>query len=74
VSVAVAEQALLPAVRAAGPDTVVLADGFSCRTQLDQLSRRTGVHLAQLLADRLPAGATTDSPTTDSPTREGTLP
>ena len=39
VSVAVAEQALLPAVRGAGPDTVLLADGFSCRTQLDQLSR-----------------------------------
>jgi FAD/FMN-containing dehydrogenase/Fe-S oxidoreductase len=54
VSVAVAEQALLPAVRGAGPDTVVLADGFSCRTQLDQLSERSGLHLAQLLADRLP--------------------
>ncbi|HEY1485444.1 MAG TPA: FAD-linked oxidase C-terminal domain-containing protein, partial [Micromonosporaceae bacterium] len=49
VSVAVAETALLPAVRAAGPDTVVLADGFSCRTQLDALSDRRGVHLAQLL-------------------------
>jgi FAD/FMN-containing dehydrogenase/Fe-S oxidoreductase len=53
VSVAVAEQSLLPAVRAAGPDTVVLADGFSCRTQLDQLSDRSGTHLAQLLAQRL---------------------
>ena len=38
VSVAVAETALLPAVRAAGPDAVVLADGFSCRTQLDHLA------------------------------------
>ncbi|MBE7189693.1 (Fe-S)-binding protein, partial [Jatrophihabitans endophyticus] len=52
-SVAVAETALLPAVRAAGADTVVLADGFSCRTQLEQLSDRRGVHLAQLLADHL---------------------
>jgi Fe-S oxidoreductase len=50
VSVAIAEQALLPAVGAAGPDAVVLADGFSCRTQLDQLAGRRGVHLAQLLA------------------------
>ena len=38
VSVAVAEQHLLPAVRAAAPDAVVLADGFSCRTQLADLA------------------------------------
>ncbi|MBI3223814.1 MAG: FAD-binding protein [Mycolicibacterium cosmeticum] len=54
VSVAVAEQQLLPAVRAAGPDTAILADGYSCRTQLDDLTDRHGVHLAQLLAARLP--------------------
>lgn len=53
VSVAVAEQQLLPAVRAADPDTVVLADGYSCRTQLDDLTDRHGIHLAQLLAARL---------------------
>jgi Fe-S oxidoreductase len=56
VSVAVAETALLPAVRAAGPDAVVLADGFSCRTQLDQLAGVSGTHLAQLLASRLDTG------------------
>lgn len=55
VSVAVAEQQLLPAVRTAAPDAVVLADGFSCRTQLDDLADRQGVHLAQLLAERLAA-------------------
>jgi FAD/FMN-containing dehydrogenase/Fe-S oxidoreductase len=53
VSVAVARTALLPAVRGAAPGTVVLADGFSCRTQLDQLAKVRGVHLAQLLASRL---------------------
>jgi FAD/FMN-containing dehydrogenase/Fe-S oxidoreductase len=53
VSRAVAETALLPAVRAAGPGTVVLADGFSCRTQLEQLSAATGRHLAELLASHL---------------------
>ena len=37
-----------------GPDAVVLADGFSCRTQLDQLAGRRGLHLAELLAARLP--------------------
>ncbi|NDU74510.1 FAD-binding protein [Actinomadura sp. DSM 109109] len=54
VSVAVAEQRLLPAVRAAGEDAVVLADGFSCRTQLRELAHRDGEHLAELLARRLP--------------------
>lgn len=49
VSLAVAEQQLLPAVRAAGPDTVVLADGFSCRTQLDDLTDVRAIHLSQLL-------------------------
>ena len=54
VSVTIAEQQLLPAVRKAGPGAVVLADGFSCRTQLDQLAGRRGQHLAELLAARLP--------------------
>ena len=54
VSVAIAGQQLLPAVRDLGPDAVVLADGFSCRTQLDQLAGRRGLHLAELLASRLP--------------------
>jgi FAD/FMN-containing dehydrogenase/Fe-S oxidoreductase len=54
VSVAIAEQQLLPAVRDLPDDAVVLADGFSCRTQLDQLADRRGLHLAELLADRLP--------------------
>ncbi|WP_347813428.1 FAD-linked oxidase C-terminal domain-containing protein [Actinomadura sp. KC216] len=56
VSVAVAEQQLLPAVRRTGRNGVVLADGFSCRTQLRELSDRDGEHLAQLLARHLPAG------------------
>ncbi len=51
VSVAIAEHQLLPAVRDAGPTAVVLADGFSCRTQLDDLAGVQAVHLAQLLAD-----------------------
>lgn len=53
VSVAVAETALLPAVRAAAPDATILADGFSCRTQLAQLAGVRGKHLAQVLAEHL---------------------
>ncbi|WP_323097428.1 FAD-binding and (Fe-S)-binding domain-containing protein [Intrasporangium sp. YIM S08009] len=48
VSLAVAGQNLLPAIDAA-PDAVVLADGFSCRTQVADLRERPAVHLAQLL-------------------------
>jgi Fe-S oxidoreductase len=54
VSVTIAEQQLLPAVRDLDAGAVVLADGFSCRTQLDQLARRRGQHLAELLAAQLP--------------------
>jgi FAD/FMN-containing dehydrogenase/Fe-S oxidoreductase len=50
VSLACAEQALLPAVRDARPATVVLADGFSCRTQIeDSDTGRRAVHLAEVL-------------------------
>ncbi|MDH6198194.1 FAD/FMN-containing dehydrogenase/Fe-S oxidoreductase [Mycobacterium frederiksbergense] len=55
VSVAVAEQQLLPAIRDADPSAAILADGYSCRTQLADLTARRGIHLAQLLADQLPA-------------------
>ncbi|HEV7791983.1 MAG TPA: FAD-binding and (Fe-S)-binding domain-containing protein [Pseudonocardia sp.] len=48
VSMACAERVLLPAVRAADPGVEVLADGFSCRTQLRQAGQREPVHLAQL--------------------------
>ena len=51
VSMACAERALLPAVRGAAPDTLVLADGFSCRTQIEQAGTgRTPAHLAEVLA------------------------
>jgi hypothetical protein len=52
VSVALAEQVLLPRLRSADPDTVTLADGFSCRTQIHQLDSggHEGVHVAELIA------------------------
>src|SRR5579875_520387 len=50
VSVAVARRTLLPALEAAPAGAVLLADGFSCRTQADQLAERQGLHLAELLA------------------------
>ncbi|WP_151480054.1 FAD-binding and (Fe-S)-binding domain-containing protein [Streptomyces albicerus] len=53
VSVACAEEQLLPAVRAAEEGAVVLADGFSCRTQLEQVGDMRGRHLAEVLAEGL---------------------
>ncbi|MEU1123149.1 FAD-binding and (Fe-S)-binding domain-containing protein [Streptomyces sp. NPDC005899] len=53
VSVACAEDRLLPSVRAAPPGAELLADGFSCRTQLDQLAGRRARHLAEVLAEGL---------------------
>lgn len=53
VSVAVAENALLPALRAADDDTELLADGFSCRTQAFQLAGTEGKALVEIIAERL---------------------
>ena len=64
VSMACAEDGLLPAVRGADRDTVVIADGFSCRTQIEQSGAMAGaadgrrpVHLAQVLAAGVRSGA-----------------
>ncbi len=56
VSRAVGERVLLPAVREAAPTTAVVADGFSCRTQIAHGTPRRAVHLAELLADALDSG------------------
>ena len=48
-SLQVGELALLPAVRRASPDTVIVADGFSCREQIAQCTGRRAVHLAEAL-------------------------
>ncbi len=55
VSRAMAELTLLPRVRAAGADTVILADGTSCRHQIEAGAGRPAVHVATLLAEALGA-------------------
>ena len=52
-SVQMGELALLPAVRAAPADAVIVADGFSCRHQIKDGSGREAVHVAVLLARAL---------------------
>jgi FAD/FMN-containing dehydrogenase/Fe-S oxidoreductase len=43
------ERVLFPRVRGAGPDTLLIADGFSCRTQIEHGTRRRALHLAQVI-------------------------
>ena len=54
VSQTLAERVLLPAVRGAREDTLLVSDGFSCREQIAQNSARRAVHVAEVL-DRVPA-------------------
>ncbi|MGW0994292.1 FAD-binding and (Fe-S)-binding domain-containing protein [Streptomyces sp. NPDC002523] len=63
VSMAVGELGVLPAVRAAAPDSLVLADGFSCRTQIEQGGTgRRALHLAEALAFALDGPLPSDRP------------
>jgi FAD/FMN-containing dehydrogenase/Fe-S oxidoreductase len=55
----VAGLALTPALAAAGEDTLVLADGFSCRMQVERLGGPPARHLAEVLAERLSASRRT---------------
>jgi Fe-S oxidoreductase len=50
VSLRCAERVLLPALRAAAPDTLIIADGYSCAEQIRQTLAREPLHLAQVLA------------------------
>jgi FAD/FMN-containing dehydrogenase/Fe-S oxidoreductase len=49
-SIAAGERVLLPAVRDASADTLVMTDGFSCRTQIAENTDRRALHLAEVLA------------------------
>lgn len=55
VSLQMAELDLLPAVRAAGSDTLIVADGTSCRHQIADGAKREALHVVQVLAMALPA-------------------
>jgi Fe-S oxidoreductase len=52
VSQALGERVLLPAVRAAASETILVADGFSCREQISQNTSRRAVHFAEVIAPR----------------------
>ena len=56
VSMAIGELELLPAVRKAPPDWLVIANGFSCREQIAQATDRHALHLAEVLQMALHQG------------------
>jgi Fe-S oxidoreductase len=49
VSIAIGERVLLPAVRQADAETIIVSDGFSCREQIAQATGRQALHLAEVL-------------------------
>src|SRR2546422_151624 len=49
VSMQIGELVLLPAVRRATPDTIIIANGFSCREQIAQATNRNALHLAEVM-------------------------
>jgi FAD/FMN-containing dehydrogenase/Fe-S oxidoreductase len=49
ISVAIGERVLLPAVRNAAPETLIIADGFSCSQQIESLTGRRALHIAEVL-------------------------
>jgi Fe-S oxidoreductase len=49
VSIKCAERVLLPAVRRASADTLIVTNGFSCRAQIEELTGRTPLHIAEVL-------------------------
>jgi FAD/FMN-containing dehydrogenase/Fe-S oxidoreductase len=59
---AIGERVLLPAVRSTNPETIIVADGFSCREQIRQSTGRRAVHLAEVL-QRASSSNTNKSPT-----------
>jgi hypothetical protein len=56
ISARVGEHALLPAIRGAGLIEVIIADGFSCREQISQMTERHGLHIAEVLELALKEG------------------
>ena len=53
ISMRIGERVLLPRVREAAADTLIVADGFSCREQIEQATGRKAFHLAEVLQKAL---------------------
>jgi Fe-S oxidoreductase len=69
VSVGVWEHSLEPALAEVGDGTLVVADGFSCRGQIEQLGGREALHVAQVVQRALREAGRTGPEKTDVPLR-----
>jgi Fe-S oxidoreductase len=67
-SQAIGERVLLPAVRRAPQNAILVADGFSCREQILQATGRRAVHLAEVLALKASSTVNDQSTLADSTT------
>ena len=67
VSMAIGELELLPAVRQAPADRLIIADGFSCREQIAQGTDRHALHLAEVIAGALKGPVTADGAYPETP-------
>ncbi len=67
VSMAIGELELLPAVRQAPADSLIIADGFSCREQISQSTDRHSLHLAEVIATALKGGISADGSYPETP-------
>jgi len=67
VSMAIGELELLPAVRQAPADSLIIADGFSCREQISQCTDRHSLHLAEVIATALKESLTSDGAYPETP-------
>jgi Fe-S oxidoreductase len=67
ISVAIGELELLPAVRKASAESVIIADGFSCREQIAQCTDRQALHLAEVIAMALHGGPVAEGSYPEAP-------
>jgi FAD/FMN-containing dehydrogenase/Fe-S oxidoreductase len=67
ISVAIGERVLLPAVRNAAADTLIITDGFSCYQQIEGLTGRKALHIVEVLQMAIRDGITTPQSVKDSP-------
>ncbi|MEO6814005.1 MAG: FAD-binding and (Fe-S)-binding domain-containing protein [Ginsengibacter sp.] len=70
VSVKAGERVLLPAVRNVDKKTLIISNGYSCREQIEQLTDREGMHIAQVLQMALRENGRADSEATNFPEKK----
>ncbi|HEY7281427.1 MAG TPA: FAD-linked oxidase C-terminal domain-containing protein [Actinomycetota bacterium] len=70
VSMAAGERVVLPKVREAGDDVLIVADGFSCREQIRQGTGKRAYNMAELIAMALTAGGVEAPPSSAGPSRD----